>query len=131
MGVFANIRNALNTRLSTLASVPTIQWPNVENRPNLGSVYLRPTVLPIRSTQVQLTGMYRHAGIYQVDIFVKIGLGTKVIDQWCDALLNHFHLQVLSAGGNTIHIETVSIGTIDREEAWARGFVEIAYECYA
>lgn len=131
MSVFAAIRNALNTRLSTLPSAPSIQWPNAENKPNLGNVYLRPTILPIRSRQMQLDGLNRYAGIYQVDVFVKASSGTKIIDQWCDALLDHFQLQVLVVGSTRVHIENVSVGTTDREEAWARGFVEIAYECYA
>lgn len=131
MGVFANIRNALNTRLSTLASVPTVQWPNTTSIPSLANVYMRPTLLPIRSTQVQLSGMYRHAGIYQVDVFAKTGVGTKVIDGWCDALLAHYHLQVLVSGGTNVHIQTISVGSISREEAWIKGFIEIAYECYA
>lgn len=130
MGVFANIRNALNTRLSTLTSVPTIQWQNVESIPALANVYLRPTLLPANAGNYVLTGSQRHSGIYQVDVFVKVGKGTKLIDQWCDAIANHFLLQVLENNSNSIHIMNVSIGSIDIEESWARGFVEIAYECY-
>ncbi len=130
MGVFTNIEAALNTKLSTLGSLPPVQWPNVEYKPVQGTLFLRPTLLPASGDLFTLSGQYQHKGIYQVDIFCPINKGISALTGWLDAIQALFTAtKTLTAGSDKIFIQSVSMGKTERQEGWFVGLITVQYIC--
>ncbi len=132
MAVFANIENALNTRLSTLASLPPTEWPNTEYTSVENTTWLRPTVLPAYTTLNTIGGSQLHRGIYQVDIFVPLEKGIDTLTTWMDNIFNHFKGDLdLVAGSDTILLQEIGITSVQRVDAWFMGSITINYKCYS
>lgn len=132
MGIFTNIEAALNTKLSTLSNIPSVEWPNTEYKPVIGTVFLRPTIMPSSGNPATLSGSYLHKGLYQVDVFCPLNIGIATLTQWLDAIQILFTAtKVLTAGSDTIFIQDVSIGKTERQESWYVGFITIQYICYS
>ncbi len=132
MGVFSNIQRALDTRLNTLINRPYIAWPNTKFIPAENTSYIRPTLLPANSTLYTLNDNHRNSGIYQVDIFVPLEKGLNSALSLVDDVKEHFeNTRDLVAGTDTVHIQQISLGQLERQEAWFRVYLEINYICYS
>lgn len=132
MGIFTDIEAALNTKLSTLNSLPQVQWPNVDFTPTQGTVFIRPTILPASGDLATLSGQYNHKGIYQVNIFCPINKGISTVTSYLDSLQALFTTsKTLTAGSTKVFIQSVSMGQLERQEGWYVGFITIQYICYS
>ena len=127
MSTFNNIQNALNTQLNSLGGLPDIYWPNVQNAPLVNQNFIRPTLLPARSTLYTLSEGDYHHGIYQVDIFVDLKQGTAEALLLADIVRDGFRRQSLVSSGTTVHIQEISMSTATREDNSWHVFVEINY----
>ncbi len=130
MGVFTNIEAALNTKLSTLGTPPPIDWPNTNYVPVIGTLFLRPTMLPASGALATLGGAYEHKGLYQIDIFCPINTGVATLTSWMDAIQALFAgTKSLTAGSDKVYIQDVAQGKGLRDQAWYQGIVTVTYVC--
>ena len=92
MSVFADISAALDEHLSLMPSLPPVAWENLDYTPELGTLYLRPTLLPAETIQSTLgeNGTDQNTGIYQVDVFAPLGQGKQEAMSIADKIANHF-----------------------------------------
>ena len=127
---FANIEIALQTQLASAVTVP-IYWPNTEQAPQLAASYVRPTLLPAGTELYTLSSFKKFKGIYQVDIYVPLNIGSRTAYQLADAIKTSFEgNRTLTANGQNVLIQAVSMGKTERQDAWFHTFVEINYLSY-
>ena len=90
--VFSDISAALDARLNSLSGSAPIAWPNTVFKPTKGTLYLRPSLLPVSSAQIGLgsAGLDEHAGIYQVDVYAPSGKGRNEAETKADSVADHF-----------------------------------------
>jgi len=90
--VWNKILRSLETQLSTIASAPPIQSPNVSYKPTKGTTYLRSSLLPAATTSaaIGLDGNDFYSGVYQVDVFSPRGLGAKTAIDMADEVIELF-----------------------------------------
>lgn len=132
MGVFSNIQRALDTHLNLLANRPYIAWPNTKFSPTENIAYIRPTLLPANSTLETLNDVNRNPGIYQVDVYVPLEKGLNSALSLIDDVKDHFESnRSLVTGGDTIFIQNITLGQLERQDAWFRVYLEINYICYS
>ena len=125
---FKNIQIALDTALNSVPSVPTIAWPNTLFTPTLGTPFVVPNLLP--SANTVSTSVETYKGIYQIDINVPINKGTSQIYAIADAIKTYFQAKSLVANGQTTLIQAVSLGPIQRDNAWYSTNVDINYSSF-
>jgi hypothetical protein len=131
MGIFTDIEAALNTRLSTLGSLPDVDWPNTEYTPVAGTLFLRPTNLPSSGALATIGGGYYYKGIYQIDIFCPTNKGISVLTGWMDAIQTLFAgTKTLTAGSTKVFVQDIVEGKGMREQAWYHGIISVHYICY-
>lgn len=131
MGIYSDISNALNTRLSTLSNAPTILWPNHKANLVPGNTYLRPTLLPAQTNIGTFARSQHHKGIYQVDVFVPLEKGISTINTLLDNLETHFATDLtLSSGSHTVYIGASGRGNSVRQESHYVTYLQINYTCY-
>lgn len=131
MSVFTDIENALNTKLNSIPGLPNIFWPNEQKEPTQSTSWIRPTLLPASSELYTLNGEDYHQGIYQIDIFVPLKIGTALADSYADTIYLSFKRQTLSKNTTDVFIQQISISRQQRIEAWWSCYVEVSYLCIA
>ncbi len=132
MGLFTNIEAALNTKLSTLATSPPVQWPNSNYVPAQGTLFLRPTLLPATGALSTLAGSYLQKGLYQIDIFCPLNKGIATLTSWLDAIYTLFSgTKTLTANSQNVFIQDIVQGKTDRLDGWFMGSITIHYSCYS
>jgi len=131
MSTFNNIQNALNAKLASLSGLPTIFYQNTQNTPAQGVSYLRPTLLPARSTLLTLNDEDMHQGLYQIDIYTQLKKGTAPILLLADIIRDGFRRQSLVSSGTIVHIQNISISPVQQIESWCHCYVEVNYLCVA
>jgi len=131
MSVFTDIENALNTKLNAVSGLPHIVWPNSTEIPVQSESWVRPTLIPASSQLYTLNNGDMHQGIYQVDIFVPLKIGTALVDSYADLIRDSFRRQTLVKNSNNVFIQQVSISRQQRIEAWWSCYVEVSYLCVA
>lgn len=136
MGIFNDIQNALNTKLSSIPLIPKIFYSNVDtddNRsiPVQGVTYIRPTLLPASSTAASLDGKDYHRGVYQIDIYTQLKKGSAPILAVADQIRTAFKNADLVSNSNIIHITSISVSNQRRDESFWTCYVEINYFCVA
>ena len=125
---FKNIQIALDTALKLVPSVPTIAWPNTLFTPTIGTPFVVPNLLPAANTVS--TSVETYKGIYQIDINVPINKGTSQIYAIADAIKTYFQAKSLVANGQTTLIQAVSLGLVQRDNAWYSTNVDINYSSF-
>jgi hypothetical protein len=131
MSVFNNIQNALNAKLASLSGLPAIFYQNIQNEPAQGTSYIRPTLLPARSTLLTLNNEDMHQGLYQIDIYTQLKKGTAPILLLADIIRDGFKRQSLVSSSTVVHVQNISISPIQRIESWCHCYVEVNYLCVA
>lgn len=133
MGTLTDIEVALQSKLASITSPPYINWENdMEYKPTIGTRFWRPTHLPAHSVLANANAMQKHSGIFQVDVFVPIGKGMKVLLQDLDTIYSAYNsVTSLTAGTTRVDILGVGRGTVVKEQTWTRGYIQINYMCYA
>lgn len=132
MSVFLDISYTLNARLNAMASLPPVAWENSnEYKPVIGTLYLRPTVIPGDVFQSSLgeNGQDQNVGIYQIDVFAESGEGYNDAIVMADLIANHFKRgTTLTYNNRTVRIRNTSrqVG-INSNDGWYQVPVEIPY----
>ncbi len=126
-----NIQNAFNNELNDVPLIPEIAFPNVKYVPRQSVDYARPTLLPAKGSLATLQYQSVHEGIYQVDIYTQLDKGTAPLLTIADAIRNYFILNnVLVSGGDTVHVQEISMSQAQRIESWWSCYVQITYICF-
>lgn len=96
---FENLHKALDDRLSTVASVPSIVKENEEasltintSTSGISTPYIRTTVLPAESDLLSIgtTGYSKRHGLYQMSCFFPTGDGFDIPESLVDAIVAKF-----------------------------------------
>lgn len=134
---FLDIQTALDTKLSSTPGLENIAvaWEGTDYEPTLGTVFIRPTNLPVTSDQLDLSNsVQNNSGIYQIDVFFPAtGRGTGQMLEILSNLFNHFKEDLkLESGSSSVHIRSVSRlpqATAD-ENTWLIGGIQINYTSF-
>lgn len=130
MGLFSNIQIALDTTLATVPSVPPIAWSNVDYKSIIGTMFIRPTLLPANASMATLNGAQKNIGIYQIDIFSPINVARSTSLALADRIKSTFtSSRVITANSDKIWILQIDLGKGERQDAWDHIFVDIHYNC--
>ena len=132
MGRFSNIREALDSKLSSLSNLPSVAWENIKFDPAEGVTYLRPTVIPTISSMSTLARQQNNEGLYMIDIFVDKGNGSKTLLELVDDIYDHFVSTIsLTANGTKVYIQAIERTPTRIEGAWATCSVSINFFSYS
>ena len=106
MSTFADIKGALQERLSSMPNEYPISWENTQFE-QTGELFLRSTVLAGETTQLCLgeEGKNETNGIYQIDVFTPKGAGGNCIP---DEKAKHFERQYLRLNDTVVRCRGVS-----------------------
>jgi hypothetical protein len=131
MSAFTDISAALDSHTNDL-SLPTA-WENSGYEPTIGTLYIRPTILPANTFQAGLgaSGLDDNFGIYQIDIFSEAGKGKGAAIIKADVIANAFKRgTVLTYNGVSVRLGNVSRGSGSRDGAWFVLPVFINYQSF-
>jgi len=117
--IYDNIRAALETTLSGVASIPSIAWENVNFRPTTGESYIVPRLIPLRREPAVrgLNPQMYYEGMFTVDCFVPEGGGPAAADALADKVIDAFEATTDVSYSGTI----VSIRYAEREQSRVDG----------
>lgn len=92
MSIFAEINEALETRLGSMSNVPDIAWPNITYSPEPDVMYLRPNNLPIDPVKIGVSDVdsFRRDGLYQIDVFSPKNAGAGAANSMAGSVYAHF-----------------------------------------
>ena len=129
---FLDISAALDTKLNTFAaanSVP-VAWENLDYKPVVGTLFIRPTLLPSDSqpTGLSYVSAIDHLGLYQIDILSPIDKGKGQAITMADLLVTSFARGELAYNGKIVTIKSASRGSGSRDSAWFIVSVTITYQ---
>lgn len=131
MSVFLDISAALDSRLNTMTSLPPVAWENKSYDPTLGTLYLRPTLIPADTIQATLgdSGTDQNSGIYQIDVFAEAGQGKNAAVVMADNIASHFKRGTdLTYNSRTVRIRSVSRQVaVNNADGWYQIPIEINY----
>ncbi len=133
MGTLADVEIALQTNLNSISGHPKIHFDNEQDYTRIqGTRYWRPTNFPVRSEMMDLEGLTKIQGIYQVDVFVEPKKGLITLMSDLDAIYEAFNPNItLTANATKVYISERTRGRTQIEQSWLRGWIEINYYCYA
>ncbi len=122
------IEQALNSRLSTLPGSIPIAWPNYEYTPIINTTYIRPTLLPANGDLLTLDGGYIHTGLYQIDVFCKVGNSTKTLNTLLESIYSLYtENKVLDSN---IFVQSVTFEKRNIEDTCFMGSITVQYIGY-
>lgn len=128
------IRNALNARLSTLSSLPSVAWENIAFTPKTTETHLRVNFLPAptRPAANHRTAMDFESGIYQIDVYAPQDQGPNPASLLAERIRQHFNRgSVLTNSGISVNIEaTPSMAANDREGPFWRVRLTVPWFAY-
>lgn len=134
MTIFHDIDSALDGHLTDMPNLPPVAWENDEYTPALGTLYLRPTVLPGGTVQASLgdSGQDQQVGVYQVDVFAETNTGKFAALQMADLVADWFKRgTVLTYNDRKVRIRTTNRRAGQpTTEGWYMVIVEIYYIIY-
>lgn len=105
-----DIRAALDTRASSSIG-SAIAWPNASFEPTADTTWYRTTYMPGEPYAIEVMegGRNRHVGLYQIDVFAKLGVGEGAASDLADTVVGYFKR------GTVLIYGTVSVVI---EKAW-------------
>lgn len=128
---YTNIEACLNSRLSTLAGLPPVQWPNVDYMPQEGQTFLRPTLMPAAGKLLTVSGEYLNAGMYQIDIFCPLNTGVYELTSLQDEIFDLYASnKTITLNNVNVFVQNIVPGKGTRADGWFVGFITIYYQCY-
>lgn len=135
MSAFNDISVALNQRLQAYATANNRQvaYENIGFTPTTGTLFLRPTVLPVDTLQAGLgsNGQEFHDGIFQVDVFAPVDVSKAIALSEADAVADYFARGlVLTYNGVKVRIGSARIGSGNREASWYQIPISINYHSF-
>lgn len=114
-------------------TVSEVAWPNTHYKPDIGTGYFRPTLLPADVSQAELgeDGRNEHIGLYQVDVIAPIGKGRIAAETNADAVLRRFRRGTLiTYRGITVRCDAAKTLPGRSETDWFILPVQIDYRAY-
>lgn len=128
---FKDVRAALRARLAALPASPPVAWENDAYTPTEGTLYLRQTILPSASPNVDLESLVEHIGLMQVDVFAPAGGGSGAAEDMAATLEAHFAAQhTLIHGAEVVSIRTIEQLSGARDGAWYVLPIRISYQSF-
>jgi hypothetical protein len=119
---FQDISAALDNKLNTFAAANNIPvaWENIGYKPIIGTMFLRPTLLPgdTDSPGLSYTSALDHIGVYQVDVISPIDKGKGQAITTADLVATAFPRGELVYNGKTVTIKQASRRPGSRDNAW-------------
>jgi len=119
---FLDISAALDTKLNAFAVGNSLEvaWENIDYQPTVGTLFLRPTILPADTLPIGLgyTSSEDHLGLYQIDVICPLDQGKGLAISQADLLSTHFARGELIYNSVKLRIKSVSRGTGSRDNAW-------------
>ena len=110
MSITRDISSALEGRLNTLPSLPSVAWPNVKFTPTNSETYLRVTNLRSDTSTISQDSTEQHTGIFQVDVFAPYNGGSGVAENLADSIADHFAAnRTLIKGVAEVYIRNISV----------------------
>lgn len=128
--MFLDVSAALDSRLNGMTDLPPVAWPNVAYEPTIGTLWLRPTLLPADTVAATLgsTGTDENLGVYQVSVFAPSGTGKGAAVVMADAIAERFKpMTKLTYNGLLVRCVTASIGSAVQNGDWYHVPVYINY----
>jgi hypothetical protein len=118
------IRNALNARLNTLPSLPSVAWENIAFTPKTTETHL-----PAANHK---SAMDFESGIYQIDVYSPQDQGPNPASDVAESIRQHFSRgSTLVNSGITVNIEaTPSMTLNDREGGFWRVRLTVPWFAY-
>lgn len=127
-----DISAALDVNLNTVASANSIPvaWENVDYKPTVGTLYLRPTLLPADTDPfgTSYDSSLDHLGIYQIDVIAPVDQGKGQAFTKADIIATAFSYGELSYNGVIVTIKSSSPSPGKRDGAWFILPVIISYQ---
>ncbi len=128
------IRNALNARLNTLPSLPSVAWENIAFTPKTTETHLRVNFLPAptRPAANHKSAMDFESGIYQIDVYSPQDQGPNPASDVAESIRQHFSRgSTLVNSGITVNVEaTPSMTSNDREGGFWRVRLTVPWFAY-
>lgn len=129
-----SIRNALNARLNTLSSLPSVAWENVAFTPKTTELHLRVNFLPAptRPAANHKSAMDFESGIYQIDVYAPQDQGPNPASDLAERIRQHFSRGlVLTSDSISVNVEaTPSMAANDREGPFWRIRLTVPWFAY-
>lgn len=130
MTTLKDIKIALDVKLSELSGTTPIAWENINYKPVLGTMYIRPTLLFSNSTKLDFDETHLIQGIYQIDVFAPVNLGMSTHLDKLDDILNLFKGTVLTSGSTTVYTNDISANRFSTEQDWIVNSISVSFSVY-
>jgi len=125
--VYNDIDYVLNERLNDMIGLPDVAWENSTYKPIIGTTFIRPTLLPANTFALTSTDD-NNSGIYQINIFTKLGNGSDEAKRLVDVIGDRFKpVTELTKGSLLVRCMSVSVSPGIIEKAWYTLIVKIKY----
>jgi len=126
---------SVNLNVYAVANSVAVAWENHQYSPVTGTKYLRETLLPADTVQVELgsTGIDETLGIYQVDVFAPANstAGKSEAVNLADGVADQFNRGlVLTYNSVNVRIRSVSRGAGTIDGAWFIVPVFVSFKSY-
>lgn len=128
-GINTTLQTILDSRLQSAGLGVDIVFNNMQYQPTNGNAWIRPTLLPAKTTTFTLDTTYRHQGIYQIDIYVPSNSGMKQLYDLLDFVTAAYKSNISLAAN--MFVQDISRGRSERQDAWFTSFIQIDYLYYA
>lgn len=131
MAIFSDIQNLTATKLSELGGVQ-IEYENTKIKGQINRVYVHPQIVSSRSILRDTSGTQENPGFMQIDVYVPLDKGTKLLTDTIDDIYALFKGATLTDEQVTskIYIRDISRGPSYRTDSWYVGVVDVYYTCY-
>lgn len=130
MTTLKDIKIALDVKLSELSGTTPVAWENINYKPVLGTMYIRPTLLFSNSTKLDFDETHLIQGIYQIDVFAPVNLGMSTHLDKLDDILNLFKGTILTSGSTTVYTNNISANRFSTEQDWIVNSISVAFSVY-
>lgn len=110
------VSKTLDVRLSQMPSLPPVAWPNIDFKPDIDTIYLRPSNLPANGSLLNMDYSQDTPGVYQVTVAGPVGDGAGLIEQVASEVSDHFGSQ--RTLDNNIFIESIDVAPAIIDDVW-------------
>ena len=110
------VSKTLDVRLSQMPSLPPVAWPNIDFKPDIDTIYLRPSNLPANGSLFNMNYAQETPGVYQVTVAGPVGDGAGSIEQVASDVSAHFG--AVRNLNNNIFIESIDVAPAIIDDVW-------------
>ena len=134
MSIFLDTSAALDSNLNDMPGKPDVAWENFPFEPAVGTLWIRPTILPGDTVQASLgtTGQDMSQGIYQVDVFAEAGAGKNEAVAMADKIADQFKRgTILTYNDLKVRISAVSRqASVNNSDGWFQIPINVVWISY-